>query len=36
MLHITSFKFTNYKSFKNYSVALTNFNILIGPNKVSL
>jgi len=32
MKHITSIKFTNYKSFKNYSLVLNDFNILVGPN----
>lgn len=32
MKHITSIKFSNYKSFKSYSVALCDFNILVGPN----
>lgn len=32
MLHITSIKYTNYKSFKQYSVTLNSFNILVGPN----
>lgn len=32
MVTITSIKFTNYKTFKRYSVTLTNFNILVGPN----
>jgi AAA15 family ATPase/GTPase len=32
MKQITSIKFSNYKSFKNYSVALCDFNILVGPN----
>lgn len=30
--HITSIKFSNYKSFKKFSVALNEFNILVGPN----
>lgn len=30
--HFTSVKFKNYKSFKNFSVALNEFNILVGPN----
>ncbi len=29
---ITSVQFDNFKSFKKYSVALRNFNVLIGPN----
>lgn len=32
MLHITSIHFKNYKSFKEYSVTLNEFNILVGPN----
>lgn len=32
MLHITSIKYSNYKSFRQFSVALTDFNILVGPN----
>src|SRR5665647_94510 len=32
MKHITSIKFLNYKSFSRYSVALNEFNILVGPN----
>jgi AAA15 family ATPase/GTPase len=32
MLHITSIKYINYKSFRQFSVSLTNFNILVGPN----
>lgn len=30
--HITSIKFSNYKIFKKFSVALKEFNILVGPN----
>jgi hypothetical protein len=30
--HFTSIKFRNYKAFKNYSVALAEFNILVGAN----
>lgn len=30
--HFTSIRFRNYKAFKNFSVALTAFNILVGPN----
>lgn len=30
--HITSIKFSNYKSFKRFSVSLNEFNILVGPN----
>ena len=30
--HITSINFSNYKSFKKFSVALNEFNILVGPN----
>jgi energy-coupling factor transporter ATP-binding protein EcfA2 len=29
---ITSIKFTNFKSFKNYSISLEETNILVGPN----
>lgn len=32
MLHITSIKYKNYKSFKQFSVTLTDFNVLVGPN----
>ncbi|WP_420601853.1 ATP-dependent nuclease [Flagellimonas sp.] len=32
MQHITSIKYKNYKSFKDFSVALNEFNILVGPN----
>lgn len=32
MQHITSIKFFNYKSFSQFSVTLTQFNILVGPN----
>lgn len=32
MLNITSIKFINYKSFKQFSVSLNEFNILVGPN----
>lgn len=32
MQHITSIKFTNYKSFSSFSVSLNEFNILVGPN----
>lgn len=32
MLHITSIKYSNYKSFKLFSVSLNEFNILVGPN----
>jgi len=32
MLHFTSIKFSNYKTFKTYSVSLKSFNILVGPN----
>jgi hypothetical protein len=32
MQHITSIIFENYKSFSHFSVSLTNFNILVGPN----
>ena len=32
MLHLVSIKYTNYKSFKQFTVSLTSFNILVGPN----
>jgi energy-coupling factor transporter ATP-binding protein EcfA2 len=32
MLHITTIKYKNYKSFKQFSVTLTDFNVLVGPN----
>lgn len=32
MLNITSIKYSNYKSFKLFSVSLNDFNILVGPN----
>jgi len=32
MQHITSIKFSNYKTFSHFSVTLTPFNILVGPN----
>ena len=32
MIHITSTHFKNYKSFRQYSVYLNDFNILVGPN----
>jgi AAA15 family ATPase/GTPase len=32
MQHITSIKFVNYKSFSQFTVSLSNFNILVGPN----
>jgi len=32
MLHITTIKYRNYKSFKQFSVTLTDFNVLVGPN----
>jgi AAA15 family ATPase/GTPase len=32
MKHITSIKYVNYKSFSQFSVSLTDFNILVGPN----
>ncbi len=31
-LRITSIKFKNYKAFREYSVALNRFNVLVGPN----
>ena len=32
MIHITSIKYKNYKSFSQFSVSLNDFNILVGPN----
>ncbi|MCD4697004.1 MAG: AAA family ATPase, partial [Bacteroidales bacterium] len=32
MNHVTSIKYKNYKSFKQFSVSLKEFNILVGPN----
>ncbi|MBS1584491.1 MAG: AAA family ATPase [Bacteroidetes bacterium] len=32
MLHFTSIKFKNYKSFSQFTVALDRFNIFVGPN----
>jgi len=32
MKRVTSIRYTNYKCFKNFSVALREFNILVGPN----
>jgi energy-coupling factor transporter ATP-binding protein EcfA2 len=32
MIHITSIRYKNYKSFKQFSVSLNDFNILVGPN----
>lgn len=32
MQHITSIRFSNYKSFDQFSVSLSQFNILVGPN----
>jgi AAA15 family ATPase/GTPase len=32
MLHIVSVKYNNYKSFKQFTVSLASFNILVGPN----
>jgi len=32
MVTISTIKFINYKTFKKFSVSLTNFNILVGPN----
>jgi AAA15 family ATPase/GTPase len=32
MLHIKSIQYKNYKSFKQFSITLTDFNILVGPN----
>jgi hypothetical protein len=30
--HITSIQFKNYKTFRNYTVLLSGFNVLVGPN----
>lgn len=30
--HITSIHFQNYKTFRNYTVSLSGFNVLVGPN----
>lgn len=30
--HFTSVRFINFKAFKNYSIALSQFNVLVGPN----
>lgn len=32
MVTITAVKFTNYKTFKRFSVSLTGFNVIVGPN----
>lgn len=32
MEHITSIRYSNYKTFKSYSVTIRKFNILVGPN----
>ena len=32
MNHISSIKYTNYKAFNKYTISLTEFNILVGPN----
>ncbi len=32
MQYITLIKFSNYKSFNQFTVSLTDFNILVGPN----
>lgn len=32
MQHLTTIAFYNYKSFRHFTVSLTNFNILVGPN----
>lgn len=32
MQHITSIKFLNYKSFNQFTITLSEFNILVGPN----
>ena len=32
MLHITNIIYCNYKSFRQFSLTLTDFNILVGPN----
>lgn len=31
-VHFTSIQFRNYKSYKNYSVSLKRFNVMVGPN----
>lgn len=31
-LRLTSIRFRNYKSFKDYSISFTSFNVLVGPN----
>src|SRR5690348_10898342 len=31
-LRITSIRFRNYKAFSQYSVSLSSFNVLVGPN----
>ncbi len=30
--YITSIHFRNYKAFRDYSVSLNDFNVLVGPN----
>src|SRR5574341_1587969 len=30
--HFTSIRFQNFKAFRNYSVSLKEFNVLVGPN----
>jgi energy-coupling factor transporter ATP-binding protein EcfA2 len=32
MEHITSIRYNNYKTFRQYSVSINDFNILVGPN----
>lgn len=32
MIHIKSINYKNYKSFKQFNITLSNFNILVGPN----
>jgi AAA15 family ATPase/GTPase len=31
-LRITSIRFRNYKAFRDYSISLNPFNVLVGPN----
>ncbi|MGB7748437.1 MAG: AAA family ATPase [Verrucomicrobiia bacterium] len=31
-LRITSIRFRNYKAFRDYSISLAPFNVLVGPN----
>jgi energy-coupling factor transporter ATP-binding protein EcfA2 len=32
MIHISSIRFKNYKSFRRYTITLNKFNVLVGPN----